>query len=79
MKPESTVHILDWACKSQRHVARSIFSAYILSAGDALDQGLLVGQLLHEIHSGETSACQSRDMRGFGGCSCPLALYVDAK
>jgi hypothetical protein len=79
VKPASTIHILDFACKSQRHVTRSTFSAELLSAGDALDQGLLVGQLLHEIHSGVTSACEARDMRGYGGFSCPLTLYVDAK
>jgi hypothetical protein len=35
--PSSIIHILDWACRSQRHVTRSTFSAELLSAGDALD------------------------------------------
>ena len=30
----ATVHIVDWACKSQRHVTRSTFSAELLAAGD---------------------------------------------
>ena len=37
---KSVVHVLDWACKSQRHVTRSTFSAELLSAGDAADQGI---------------------------------------
>ena len=38
------VHILDYVCRGQRHVARSTFAAELLSAGDATDQGLLLGQ-----------------------------------
>ena len=34
------VHILDWACKSQRHVTRSTFSAELLGAGDVFGQGM---------------------------------------
>ena len=33
----SPVHVIDWACKSQRHVTRSNFSAELLAAGDAFD------------------------------------------
>ena len=35
------VHVLAWACKSQRHVTRSTFSAELLAAGDAADQGMM--------------------------------------
>jgi hypothetical protein len=34
-------HPLEWACKSQKRVARSTFSAELLSAGESLDQGIL--------------------------------------
>ena len=46
------VHVLDWVCKNQRHVNRSTFAAELLSAGDAVDQGLLLSQILHEIKNG---------------------------
>ena len=38
----SVVHMIEWVCKGQRHVARSTFAAELLSAGDATDQGLLL-------------------------------------
>ena len=52
----STVHVLDWVCKSQRHVTRSTFAAELLGAGDAVDQGLLISQMLHEVEHGVLSA-----------------------
>jgi hypothetical protein len=48
----SMVHVLDWACKSQRHVTRSTFSAELLSAGDAADQGILISHMLCELEQG---------------------------
>jgi hypothetical protein len=48
----TVVHMLDWACKSRRHVTRSTFSAELLSAGDAIDQGVLVSHLLFELEHG---------------------------
>ena len=74
----STVHIVDWACKSQRHVTRSTFSAELLAAGDAVDQGILVSHLLYEVEHGPMNAKQARDRRMEGGY-IPTALYVDAK
>ena len=74
----SPVHIVDWACKSQRHVTRSTFSAELLAAGDAFDQGLLTSHLLYEIEFGPLTTKAARDRRMCGGYS-PIALYVDAK
>ena len=61
---KTTVHIVDWACKSQRHVTRSTFSAELLAAGDAVGQGiLLVSHLLYEVEHGPMNAKQARDRR----------------
>ncbi len=43
-KKSAPVHILERSCKGQRRVARSTLSAELLSAGDAVDQGLLLPQ-----------------------------------
>ena len=66
------------ACKSQRHVIRSTFSAELLSAGDAADQGILLAHMLHELEHGPTSALEARNRRMEGGY-VPVALYLDAK
>merc|ERR1711873_359240 len=75
---KTTMHIVDWACKSQRHVTRSTFSAELLAAGDAVDQGILVSHLLYELEHGTMDAKQARDRRMEGGY-IRSALYVDAK
>ena len=72
------VHILDYICKGQRHVARSTFAAELLSAGDATDQGLLVPQQLHEMLSGPVDATEARELRLTGGFAVPMVLIVDA-
>ena len=72
------VHVVDWACKSQRHVTRSTFSAELLAAGDAFDQGLLTSHLIYEIEFGPLTAKVARDRRMEGGY-IPVLLYVDAK
>ena len=77
-RQKTNIHIVDWACKSQRHVTRSTFSAELLAAGDAVDQGILVSHLLYELEHGPMDAKQARDRRMDGGY-IPTALYVDAK
>ena len=72
------VHVLDWTCKSQRRVARSTFSAELLSAGDAADQGILISQMLHELEHGPMTALDARNRRMEGGY-VPIATYIDAK
>jgi len=75
---KAVVHVLDWTCKSQRHVTRSIFSAELLSAGDAADQGILISQMIHELEHGPMTALEARNRRMEGGY-VPTAIYLDAK
>ena len=70
--------MLDWVCKNQRHVTRSTFAAELLSGGDAVDQGLLLSQLLHEITHGPLTAAEARNQRLSGGYKIPQVLYLDA-
>ena len=74
----TTVHVLDWQCKNQRHVTRSTFAAELLSGGDAVDQGMLLSQLMHELASGPITATEARELRLKGGYKIPQILYVDA-
>ena len=73
---DRNVHVLDWTCKAQRHVTRSTFAAELFAAGDAVEQGMLVAQILHETEKGELSAGDARQLREQGGF-LPVALYVD--
>ena len=77
-KDNAAVHVIDWACKSQRHVTRSTFSAEPLGAGDATDQGILIAHMLTELEEGVLTAEEARRRRMSGGY-LPIALYVDAK
>ena len=70
--------MLDWQCKTQGHVIRSTFVAELLSGGDAVDQGLLLSQLLTEITHGPMSATEARNQRLSGGYKIPQVLYLDA-
>ena len=45
-------HIIEWVCKSQKHVTRSTFAAELLSAGETIDFGLLLAQMLKEVETG---------------------------
>ena len=74
----STVHVLDWVVKNQRHVTRSTFAAELLSGGDAVDQGMLMSQLLHEVIVGPMTATEARSQRINGTYKIPQVLYVDA-
>ena len=71
-------HVLDWACKSQRHVVRSTFGAELLGATDSIDQGIIVSQMLYEVRNGSITANEARKMRYDKGY-IPTALYIDAK
>ena len=61
----TTVHVLDWACRSQRHVTRSTFSAELLSAGDAIDQGMLISHMLYDMEHGPISMQEARKNAGW--------------
>jgi len=71
-------HILDWTCKSQRHVCRSTFAAELLGAGDAADQGLLVSQMMFEVACCSLVPVEVRKRMSSNGF-VDVALYVDAK
>jgi len=75
---ETVVHVLDWTCKNQRHVTRNTFAAELLSGGDAVDQGMLLSQLLTETTHGQMSATEARNQRLSGGYEVPQVLYLDA-
>ena len=72
------MHVLDWACKPQRHVTRSTFSAELLATGDAADPGILIAHMLHELEHAPMTAHEARSRRIEGGYM-PVALYLDAK
>ena len=78
VRTDTPVHVIDWACKSQRHVTRSTFSAELLGAGDATDQGILISHMLRELEEGVLTAEAARNLRMVGGY-IPTALYIDAK
>ena len=69
--------MVDWACRTQRHVTRSTFSAEVLGAGDAVDQGILTSQMTYELEYGTMTAREARDSR-MEGSYLPTALYLDA-
>ena len=71
-------HLIDWACKSQKCVTRSTFSAELLAAGDATDQGILLSQILWEVEVGPLTKQEAKERRDSGGF-LPMSLYVDAK
>ena len=57
---------------------RSTFAAELLSGGDAVDQGLLLSQLMHELAHGPMTAVEARNQRLTGGYKIPQVLYLDA-
>ena len=71
-------HIIDWACKSQRHVTRSTFAAELFAACDTMDHGLLLATMLHQVLTGSVTVTVARDLREHGGWQVRLALAVDA-
>ena len=71
-------HLIDMKSGGQRRVVRSTFVAEALAACDALDQGIVLAQTLHEMYTGNTSAYGSRHLRENGGYKIPMVLYIDA-
>ncbi len=78
LQEKTTIHVLDWACRSQKRVTRSTFSAELLVAGDAVDQGILISHMIHELETGPLPTSEARDRRLSGGYY-PIALYLGAK
>ena len=71
-------HLIDYACKQQRHVTRSTFAAELFAACDAMDHGLLLATMLHQVSVGTVNISEARQLREFGGWLVRLALAVDA-
>ena len=53
--------------------------AELLSGGDAVDRGIILSQMMHEICSGCTSVVVARQMREHGGYFITMAPYVGAQ
>ena len=70
--------LIDYVNKQQRRVTRSTFVAELLSGCDAVDRGILLSQMLHEICTGDISVSAARQLREYGGYAVPMVLYVDA-
>ena len=60
-------------------MTRSIFVAELLSGCDAVDRGILLSQMLHEIYTGNACISAACQLREYGGYAIPMALYVDAQ
>ena len=71
-------HLLDYACKSERHVTRSTFSAELFSACDTADHGLLLATIMHQIQTGACTVTRARELREDGGWAVQMILAVDA-
>jgi hypothetical protein len=71
-------HIIDYCCKQQRHVTRSTFAAELFAACDAMDHGLLLATMLHQVQVGAVDCASARQLREFGGWKVRIALAVDA-
>ena len=52
-KSSAKCHVLDFVARQQRRVVRATFSAELLGCCDAVDRGLLLMNLLHEIATGD--------------------------
>lgn len=78
-KGENTVvHVVDYMCKSQRQARISTFAAELLTAGGAVNHGLLLSQQLHAFLVGPTTTSSVRDQRTQGQCDISLVLYTNA-
>ncbi|MFM7988623.1 MAG: hypothetical protein ACKPKO_55855, partial [Candidatus Fonsibacter sp.] len=49
-----------------------------MGAGDAVDKGILLSQILHEIHTGDCTAAGARQRRDHGNYHVPMIVYIDA-
>lgn len=59
-------------------MTRSTFAAELLSAGEAIDQGMLLSHMLKELQSGPLLAHAARAFCDQGGL-VPTRLYIDAR
>ncbi|MFM7978361.1 MAG: hypothetical protein ACKPKO_03515, partial [Candidatus Fonsibacter sp.] len=52
-KGTAPCHLLDFISRQQRKVVRATFSAELMGACDAVDKGMLLSHMLHEIYTGD--------------------------
>ena len=77
-KCTTVCNLLDFNSRQQRKVVRATFSAELLRGCDAIDKGILLSQMPHEIYTGDCTVDGARQRRDHGGYHMPLALYIDA-
>ncbi len=77
-KGTASCHLLDFISRQQRKVVRATFSAELMGACDAVDKGILLSQMLHEIYTGDCTVAGARQRRDHGGYNVPMILYIDA-
>ena len=78
MQKTTIGHLINFVAKQQRRVVRATFTAELQAGCDSVDHGFLIVQTLHEMHTGEHTADQSRARRLHGGYHVPMILYLDA-
>ena len=71
-------HVLEYVCKSEKHVTRSTFSAELFSACDTADQAIILAIELNEVFCGVTDKATNRQLREQGGWKIPVCIVVDA-
>ena len=71
-------HIVDYVCRSEKHVTRSTFAAELFSACDAAGHGIFLALGMHEVLCGVSSKEYNRKLREQGGFACPINIVVDA-
>ncbi|MFM7985269.1 MAG: hypothetical protein ACKPKO_38715, partial [Candidatus Fonsibacter sp.] len=59
-------HLLDFISRQQRKVVRATFSAELMGACDAVDKGISLSQMLHEIYTGDCTVAGARQRRDHG-------------
>eukprot|EP00971_Amphidinium_carterae_P039991 785004-Amphidinium_carterae.4 len=64
-------HLIDWSCTSQRKVTRSTYSSELFAATDAVDSGILVREILREMHTGQVGPEWAKH-----ACESPAAVPV---
>ena len=73
-KGTTPCHLLDFISRQQRKVVRATFSAELMGACEAVDKGILLSQMLHEIYTGDCTVAGARQRRDHGGYNVPMIL-----
>lgn len=67
----TVVRIIGYSIKRQIHFTRNTFTAKLMSAKDAVDHGLLLSQVHHEVRQGPMAASEERQKRNQGAIRDP--------